>query len=335
MADYDLAIIGGGLNGVSMARDAAGRGLRVILLEQGDLGSAASVGDVAADPWRSRRCWSAAAFARVRTAAGRARHLAQNRAASGASDAVCDPRPFRRASALAVALGAMALRPARLAAAACPVGDRRRHPPSGRQRAEASVRHRVRIFRLRGGRFAAGGAHAVDAAERGADDPHRRALRSRRPARDLAAGGDRSRPAPGRSRRGRWPTPSGAWTAIVAETILRLPLPRAGRRSQISQIVVRRLFDTDNVYVFQNSDRRLIFASPYERDFTLIGTVTPCVQGRSGHRVDGGRRRRLSLRRRQPLFPRAGRAVRRDPDRFPAPTWLLDPAGRAARGTAR
>src|ERR1700688_2295529 len=42
MADYDLAIIGGVLNGVSVARDAAGRGLRVILLEQGDLGSAAS-----------------------------------------------------------------------------------------------------------------------------------------------------------------------------------------------------------------------------------------------------------------------------------------------------
>ncbi|WP_245315348.1 FAD-dependent oxidoreductase, partial [Bradyrhizobium yuanmingense] len=42
MADYDLAIIGGGLNGVSLARDAAGRGLRVILFEQGDLGGAAS-----------------------------------------------------------------------------------------------------------------------------------------------------------------------------------------------------------------------------------------------------------------------------------------------------
>src|SRR3954452_9038923 len=42
MADYDLAVIGGGLNGVSIARDAAGRGLRVILLEQSDLASAAS-----------------------------------------------------------------------------------------------------------------------------------------------------------------------------------------------------------------------------------------------------------------------------------------------------
>src|SRR5215218_3928488 len=42
MADYDLAIIGGGLTGTGIARDAAGRGLRVLLLEQGDLGSGAS-----------------------------------------------------------------------------------------------------------------------------------------------------------------------------------------------------------------------------------------------------------------------------------------------------
>jgi len=47
----------------------------------------------------------------------------------------------------------------------------------------------------------------------------------------------------------------------------------------VSQIIVRRLFDTDNVYVFQNIDRRLIFASPYERDFTLIGTVGHAFKG--------------------------------------------------------
>ena len=71
---------------------------------------------------------------------------------------------------------------------------------------------------------------------------------------------------------------SGAWTASVAETVLRMPPPDVGA-VQISQIVVRRLFDTDNVYVFQNSDRRLIFASPYERDFTLIGTVGHAFKG--------------------------------------------------------
>ena len=34
---YDLAIIGGGVNGCGIARDAAGRGLRVLLLEKDDL----------------------------------------------------------------------------------------------------------------------------------------------------------------------------------------------------------------------------------------------------------------------------------------------------------
>src|SRR5258706_9284938 len=42
MADFDLAIIGGGINGAGIARDAAGRGLSVLLLEQNDLASGTS-----------------------------------------------------------------------------------------------------------------------------------------------------------------------------------------------------------------------------------------------------------------------------------------------------
>ena len=42
MADFDLAVIGGGINGTGIARDAAGRGLRVVLVEQNDLASATS-----------------------------------------------------------------------------------------------------------------------------------------------------------------------------------------------------------------------------------------------------------------------------------------------------
>ncbi|MGH6752816.1 MAG: FAD-dependent oxidoreductase, partial [Bradyrhizobium sp.] len=76
---------------------------------------------------------------------------------------------------------------------------------------------------------------------------------------------------------------TGAWTATVAETVLRQPPPRLDNAGfatvQMNQIVVRRLFDNDNVYVFQNSDRRLIFASPYERDFTLIGSVGHAFKG--------------------------------------------------------
>ena len=41
-AIYDLAIIGGGINGCGIARDAAGRGWRVFLCEKNDLGSGTS-----------------------------------------------------------------------------------------------------------------------------------------------------------------------------------------------------------------------------------------------------------------------------------------------------
>ena len=42
MAKADLLVVGGGINGVGIARDAAGRGLRVVLCEQADLASATS-----------------------------------------------------------------------------------------------------------------------------------------------------------------------------------------------------------------------------------------------------------------------------------------------------
>src|SRR5580698_4248631 len=42
VAEFDIAVIGGGINGTGIARDAAGRGLRVLLVEQNDLASATS-----------------------------------------------------------------------------------------------------------------------------------------------------------------------------------------------------------------------------------------------------------------------------------------------------
>lgn len=42
MERYDLLVVGGGINGAGIARDAAGRGLKVLLVEQGDLGGATS-----------------------------------------------------------------------------------------------------------------------------------------------------------------------------------------------------------------------------------------------------------------------------------------------------
>jgi len=79
---------------------------------------------------------------------------------------------------------------------------------------------------------------------------------------------------------------------------------------QGSHVVVRKLWDHGRSYIFQNADGRIIFAIPYESDFTLIGTTDrdyasdPCPgQGEP-------RRDRLSLRRRERIFRPADYAGR-------------------------
>jgi glycerol-3-phosphate dehydrogenase len=66
---------------------------------------------------------------------------------------------------------------------------------------------------------------------------------------------------------------AGPWVGIVAETVLRMPGRPPVRLVKGSHIVVRKLFDHDRGYIFQNEDRRVVFALPFAGDFTLIGTT--------------------------------------------------------------
>ncbi len=77
----------------------------------------------------------------------------------------------------------------------------------------------------------------------------------------------------------------GPWV----EEILRQRLRRnAGAQIRLvrgSHIVTRRLFDHDRAYIFQNADGRVFFAIPYEGDFTLIGTTDADHEGAPGAAV--------------------------------------------------
>jgi len=270
MADYDLAILGGGLNGVSIARDAAGRGLRVILLEQGDLGTGASSasprlvhGDLSV---LERR-----AFFRVREALGErdvwlriAPHLVRPmRFAIPAHADERQPWVLRAWLLLYDQIGARRHLPASATVDVThhPVGDALKRPFGIAFEYSDCVADDSRLAIL----------NAVDAAERGADiRTGARCVRADRAGIWRLVVIDRGHRNIVAARA--LVNATGAWTASVADTVLRVPAPPLGT-VQINQIVVRRLFEGDNVYVFQNHDRRLIFASPYERDFTLIGTV--------------------------------------------------------------
>lgn len=280
MADYDLAIIGGGLNGVSVARDAAGRGLRVILLEQGDLGSGASSasprlihGDLAGLERRH--------FRRVHTMLSErdtwlriAPHLV--RPMRFAIPAHSDERPAWQLRSWLLLYDRLASR-AQLPRSATvdvthhPIGNPLKRPFGTAFEYSDCVVDDSRLVVLT----------AVDAAARGA--VIRTGARCTRAERDETwrlVTIDRGHRQVVTARA--LVNATGAWTPIVAETVLRQPpkddVARLGAM-QMSQIVVRRLFDTDHVFVFQHSDQRLIFASPYERDFTLIGTVGHTFKG--------------------------------------------------------
>ena len=66
---------------------------------------------------------------------------------------------------------------------------------------------------------------------------------------------------------------------IVTEHVLRQQPRRMLRLVKGSHIVVRRLFEHDHAYIFQNADGRIVFAIPYERDLTLIGTTDVDFKG--------------------------------------------------------
>ena len=87
------------------------------------------------------------------------------------------------------------------------------------------------------------------------------------------------------------------------------------RLVQGSHIVVPKLFDHDRAYIFQSPDGRIVFAIPYEDDFTLIGTTDRDYRRRPGQRRrDQPRGDRLSLRGGQRLFRAAVDAGRRGVD---------------------
>jgi glycerol-3-phosphate dehydrogenase len=276
MADYDLAIIGGGLNGTSVARDAAGRGLRVILLEQGDLASGASQasprlihGDLAGLERRE--------FLRVRAALQErdvwlriAPHLV--RPARFAIPAHAEERPPWQLRSWLLLYDRLA---SRSGLPRSTIVDVTHHPIGDALKRSFGIAFAYSDCVVADSRLVV--LNAVDAAARGAvirtgarvtradrgetwrlaviDRGHRKVIT----ARSLV-------------------NATGAWSAAVADTVLRVPAPLLNT-VQINQIVVRRHFDNDNVYVFQNRDGRLIFASPYERDFTLIGTVGHAFKG--------------------------------------------------------
>ena len=271
MADFDLAIIGGGINGTGIARDAAGRGLRVLLVEMNDLASGTSSAS-SKMIHGGLRYLEHGAFRLVREALSErevllnmAPHLIRpTRFLLPPAPGGRNPLLLRFGLLLYDWLGARKLLPASktvdlthypLAApltrsfrygfeySDCLVDDSRLVVLNALDAAEhgAVIRTRTRLAR----------------AERGDEWELVLNCRGRREVTSARA----------------LVNATGPWLDTVADTVLRQPLPKPVRLLKGSHIVVRKRFEHDNGYILQAPGGRVVFALPFADEFTLIGTT--------------------------------------------------------------
>ncbi|MCU6434055.1 glycerol-3-phosphate dehydrogenase [Undibacterium sp. Jales W-56] len=269
----DVLVIGGGINGAGIARDAAGRGLSVVLCEKDDLASHTSSASSKLIHG-GLRYLEYYEFGLVR------KSLIEREVLLRSAPHIITPLRFvmphmtglRPAWILRVGLFLYDyLAPRELLPSSCAI-QLRQHP--------AGVPLQPHL--LRGFEYSDGWVddarlvvlNAMDAAERGATILTRTACESAREqdgkwhAQLRSADGQLTE-----VRAASLVNASGSWAAQFQQMVAPEQAGKTLRLIKGSHIVVKRLFEHPYAYIFQHPDGRIVFAIPYEDQFTLIGTT--------------------------------------------------------------
>jgi len=269
---HDLIIIGGGINGAAIARDAAGRGLKVLLCDRGDLaGQTSSASSKLVHG--GLRYLEHFEFRLVREA------LLEREVLLRAAPHIIWPlrivlphhkglRPawmLRLGLFLYDHLGARQLLPGTRSV------DLTRPPHAGLLKPQFTCGFEFSDCWADDARLVV--LNARDAADRGAEICTRTACSAIRRDGDVwqvtLARGGAERVVTGRA------VVNAAGMGVDAVLNLVYPDREAHNLRLIkgSHIVVPKLYDGEHLYMFQNADNRIVFIIPYERDYTLIGTT--------------------------------------------------------------
>ena len=271
--DYDLLIVGGGVNGAGIARDAAGRGLRVMLCEQHDLAQHTSSASTKLIHG-GLRYLEYYEFKLVR------KSLQEREVLLRAAPHIIRPQRF-------VMPHDAEQRPAWMIRVGLFIYDhlaRREFLPASEG---VSLDEHAAGSPLKGN-FRKGFVYsdgcvddarlvvlnALDASERGAK------ILTRTKCVDVRQEGRRWHVSLDSEQHGRMGisaraivNAAGPWAAQFANASGRTNISDSVRLVKGSHIVVPRLFQHPYAYIFQNPDKRIIFAIPYQDEFTLIGTT--------------------------------------------------------------
>ena len=295
-------MIGGGVNGAGIARDAAGRGLSVLLCEKGDLGEGTSSrsGKLIHGGLRYLEYYE---FRLVREA------LIEREVLLRIAPHIVWPMRFvlphsaEQRPAWMVRLGLFLYDHlgGRKKLPGTRKLDLRRAPEGAPIREEYRTAFEYSDCWVEDARLVV--LNALDAARarrRGAG-AHRGGLgapRGRRVARRAAR---RGRHASARRRRAPSSTPAGPWVERVIHAVAGANASSSVRLVKGSHIIVRKFWEGAHAYLLQNDDKRVIFVNPYEGDLCLIGTTDIPYEGRPEDVAADPERARLSAARGQPL----------------------------------
>ncbi|MEI6641661.1 MAG: glycerol-3-phosphate dehydrogenase [Novosphingobium sp.] len=277
----DLLIVGGGINGAGIARDAAGRGLSVLLVEQEDLASHTSSastklihGGLRYLEYYEFRLVREALIERERLL-GMAPHIIWPLAF--VLPQMNSPRPawlVRLGLFLYDHLGGRKKLPATRTV------NLARSPLGNGMKPGAKTAFVYSDCWVEDSRLVV--LNARDAAERGARIETRTRLVSAQ--RDGAlwkaeiAGPDGTRTVMARG----LVNAAGPWVEDVLQRAASASQDRGVRLIKGSHIVVPKLYEGDHAFLLQNPDRRVVFAIPYEHDYTLVGTTDEPWEGLPG-----------------------------------------------------
>ena len=280
---FDLVVIGGGVNGAGIARDAAGRGYKVLLVEKEDLASATSSASTKLIHG-GLRYLEYFEFRLVREA------LIEREVLLRAAPHIIwplrfvlphcpDHRPLwliRLGLFIYDHLGGRRFLPG------CETINLANHVAGHPLKRSLSKAFVYSDCWVQDSRLVV--LNALDAAERGATVRTRTECVSARPDGEnwrveLA---DHERGAHYVVEARTLVNATGPWVNEILSERLGRNLRKRVRMVKGSHIVVPRIFDHDHPYIFQNMDGRIVFAIPYENDFTLIGTTDEDYEGDPG-----------------------------------------------------
>jgi glycerol-3-phosphate dehydrogenase len=274
---YDLAIVGGGINGAGIAADAAGRGLRVILFEAGDLGGGTSSAS-------SKLIHGGLRYLEHGELRLVRESLIEREVLLGRAPHLIRPLRFviphgsgmRSRFLMRIGLFLYDHLATRLRISASEAVDLSRDP-AGRPLKE-TFRSGFSYYDCRVDDARLVVTLALDAQERGAE------IHTRTPVTALTALDDRweitadSRSGPLSVASRVLINAAGPWCAEVARLAGSADRTPALRLVRGTHIVVPRIAGAENAYLLQNPDGRVVFALPFEQDFTLIGTTEVGVE---------------------------------------------------------